>query len=118
MTRRLVDADGSESLNAAIDDIPIGVTISDGTNSFTATRTRSRIDMENWNLTNLSITPPANSDQDFTLKVEIASRESDNNARAVVTENISVVVNAVADLTDIGCPRHDHRGRGLQQPTL
>ncbi len=84
-----------------MDGIPVGVTISDGSHSFTASRTRSKVDLGNWNRSNLSVTPPANSDQDFTLQVELVARERDNGAEAVVTKNVSVIVNAVADLPSL-----------------
>ncbi len=61
----LTDTDGSETLSLSISDVPVGATLTDGTNTFTATGSNTTVDVTNWILTNLSVTPPADSDVDF-----------------------------------------------------
>ena len=46
----LVDIDGSESLEVQIGAIPVGATLSDGVNSFTATSGNTTVDISAWNL--------------------------------------------------------------------
>ena len=55
----LVDIDGSETLALQIGAIPVGATLSDGTNSFTATAGNTTVDVSAWTLSALTITPPA-----------------------------------------------------------
>ncbi|HKP22795.1 MAG TPA: Ig-like domain-containing protein, partial [Dongiaceae bacterium] len=93
----LTDTDGSELLSLEISAIPIGATLSDGTNSFTATIGNTTADITGWTLSSLAITPPADSDADFTLTVIATSVEAENNDLAVRTADLTVTVAAVAD---------------------
>ena len=54
----LVDVDGSESLSLKIEAIPVGATLSDGTNNFLSTSGTSTADVTDWDLTNLTVTAP------------------------------------------------------------
>src|SRR5262249_46849398 len=65
----LVDTDGSESLTVQIAGIPVGATLADGIHSFTATVGNTVANVTGWTLSSLAVTPPANSDADFTLTV-------------------------------------------------
>ncbi len=94
----LVDADGSEAISSLeIGAIPVGATISDGTNSFTATSGNTSIDIITWNLNSLSLTPVEHSDSDFTLTVAATSTENANGDTATTNETIAVTITAVAD---------------------
>ena len=93
----LVDTDGSELLALEISAIPIGATLSDGTNSFTATTHNTTADITGWMLSSLTITPPADSDADFTLTIIATSIEAENNDLAVRTAELAVTVAAIAD---------------------
>ncbi|MDR3465430.1 MAG: Ig-like domain-containing protein [Xanthobacteraceae bacterium] len=57
--------DGLQSL--VVSGIPVGTVLSDGTNTFTATRGSTSIDVKSWNLADLKITPP--NDTNFILTV-------------------------------------------------
>jgi hypothetical protein len=88
----LTDTDGSESLSdITISGIPVGAVLSAGTDNGDGSWTLTQEQ-----LTGLTITPPENSDDDFTLTVSATSTES-NGDTATATENIDVTVNAVAD---------------------
>jgi hypothetical protein len=100
----LVDTDGSESIDISIAGVPVGVTVTDGTNSFTATALSSTVDISNWDVTNLAVTPPANSDVNFDLTINVATEEQAGGSKSLASENISVVVNAVADLPTLDAP--------------
>lgn len=86
------DADGSETLlSLVIAGVPAGVTISDGTNTFTGDGSTT-VDVISWNLANLKITAlPADSDADFDLTVTATSNEGSKNG------SIHVLIDAVAD---------------------
>ncbi|EMA3775304.1 Ig-like domain-containing protein [Vibrio cholerae] len=87
----LNDNDGSETLSIALTGIPNGATISDGTNSVTITDNQS-VDVTNWLLNSLVVTPPAGSHEDFTIKVTATSTEKANNRQAKSTVDIHVIV--------------------------
>ncbi|MCO6046520.1 Ig-like domain-containing protein, partial [Aeoliella sp. ICT_H6.2] len=74
----LVDQDGSETLTLAINGVPIGATLSDGTSSFTGTAGSDSVDVTAWNLANLTITPPLHSDGEFVLTVTATATENSN----------------------------------------
>jgi Ca2+-binding RTX toxin-like protein len=88
----LGDLDGSESLVVTISGVPTGAQLSAGTDLGGGTWTLSPAQ-----LTGLTITPPANSDGDFTLTVTATATESQGGDTAVVSAQLSVTVNAVAD---------------------
>ena len=53
----LVETDGSESIVAVLSSINVGVTLSDGTNTFTATAGNTSVDISSWNTSNITINP-------------------------------------------------------------
>ncbi len=93
ITAALADTDGSETLsNVTISGVPSGATLSAGTNNGNGTWTLTPAQ-----LNGLSITPPANSDADFSLTVKATSSEGSGGSTATTTQTLSVTVNAVAD---------------------
>jgi VCBS repeat-containing protein len=64
---RLGDTDGSESLSIVVSAIPVGATLSDGTQSFTATTGNTSVDIAGWSTSYLSLTPP----EDFTGTIDL-----------------------------------------------
>src|SRR5690606_38290036 len=88
----LGDLDGSESLSYTIEGVPAGAVLSAGTDNGDGSWSLAPAD-----LAGLTITPPANSDADFTLTVPATSTEADGGARASVSANIEVSVAAMAD---------------------
>jgi len=93
----LADTDGSETLALTVSAIPVGATLSDGVNTFTATAGSQSVAITAWNLAQLRITPPLQSDVDFTLSVASTATEIANGATATTNANLAVTVNAVAD---------------------
>ena len=91
----LNDSDGSEVRDyVMIEGLPAGTILSDGTNSFTATAAVTSIDVKNWNLATLRVSPVAGSSTDFPLTVRARSRETSNNAvSADTSRTINVAVN-------------------------
>ena len=94
----LSDTDGSENLTVSIAGIPTGATLVGAGVTLTGitggvwTGTTAQ-------LSGLTITPPANSDADFTLTVTATSRDGASNAS--VTGTIPVTVLAVADIPTV-----------------
>jgi hypothetical protein len=87
----LTDTDGSETLAVTVAGVPNGAALSAGTDNGDGS----------WTLTpdqlaGLTITPPANSDQDFQLTVTATSTEGDGGF-ASTTATLDVVVDPVAD---------------------
>jgi Ca2+-binding RTX toxin-like protein len=73
---------------------PLGAVLSDGgTNSFTVTLGSTLVDITSWNLSALEITPPPNSDRDFTVRFTAVSTESNggDTAERVFHANYIVV---------------------------
>ena len=100
----LVDTDGSESLTIVISDIPEGAALTDGVNGYVASTGNTSVDVSTWSLTSLRITPPAHSDQDFTLTVSASATEAANSDTAVDADTIIVQVAAVADQPTLTVP--------------
>ena len=94
----LVDTDGSETFSLEVSGIPVGATLSDGVNSFTATAADRTVDIAGWNLAGLTIAPAADSDADFTLQLRAQSRETSSGDIAWNTDSIRVTVNSVAEV--------------------
>lgn len=93
----LTDTDGSEVLSVVIDALPVGATLSDGTHSFTATATTTRVDVTHWNLGTLTLLPPTNFNGQINLGVEATSTESANGSTASTTATLAVTVIPVND---------------------
>ena len=96
----LTDTDGSETLSISLDGIPDGAVLtSDGT-PITVTNGQATLTPDQ--LANLTITPPENSDQDFTLQVTTTSSENDGDTLTSDPVDLNVTVNAVADSPTLG----------------
>lgn len=89
----LKDTDGSESLKVIIGGVPAGASLNTGIRNADGTWT-----LTSSQLSGLKITPPANSDADFTLTVKAITTETSNGSTAEVVQNLRVTVNAVADV--------------------
>ena len=106
----LTDTDGSETLSITISDIPEGCTISDGTNTFTATSGATTVDVTNWDLDSLTYTASdvSSSGSINELTVTATATEGANGDTASVSETITVTINtapvAVADQAVINMP--------------
>jgi hypothetical protein len=97
ISARLQDDDGSETLALTIEAIPVGATLSDGTQHFTATSTNSTVNISTWNLSNLSLTPPKDVNGTINLQVKATATERSNGSTASTTETLSVKVLPVND---------------------
>ncbi|PWC81944.1 hypothetical protein, partial [Azospirillum sp. TSO5] len=87
----LTDTDGSESLSIVIAGVPTGATLSAGTHNADGTWTLTPAQ-----LAGLTITPPSNSDVDFTLTVTAIAKDGVA-AEATKSETLRVTVDPVTD---------------------
>ncbi len=78
--------------------------MSDGFYLFTGSSGNTSIDVTSWDWNNLTITPPANSDADFTLSVTATESEVANGDQAIRTDTIDIEVTAVADQPTLTVP--------------
>ncbi len=89
---QLVDTDGSETLSILIEGVPVGAVLSHGT----------ELSPGVWELTPADaalvvMTPPADSDEDFQLRVTATSTEGENGDQAHTVRTLNVTLNAVSD---------------------
>ncbi|MEO1619056.1 MAG: tandem-95 repeat protein, partial [Planctomycetota bacterium] len=91
----MTDTDGSESIHSVrLSGAPVGSVLSDGVRSSTAVG--NLINVHEWDLDNLTIAPAENYDRDFTLKLEVTTRDS-NGDTETTKANLPVYVTAVND---------------------
>ncbi len=88
----LIDTDGSESLSVTISDVPDGATLSAGTENDDGTWT-----LESGDLNGLTITPSADSSDDFQLSVSVTTTEADGGDTSTSTATLDVSVAGVSD---------------------
>ncbi|MAO55091.1 MAG: hypothetical protein CMM61_05270, partial [Rhodospirillaceae bacterium] len=98
ITAGLNDEDGSEVLSVTLSDVPPGsvLTLGDGS-SFTATPENTTFLFAGDQLEGLTITPPENSDDDFTLNVTATSLDTDPDTGAVTTSSVEGSMNVSVD---------------------
>ncbi|HIJ85092.1 MAG TPA: hypothetical protein HPQ00_12935, partial [Magnetococcales bacterium] len=89
----LTDLDGSESLSVRIEGVPEGAILSSGVNMGNGVWVLTSGDLDG-----LTMTPAANSDNDFQLRITATSTESADGSQSSVTGTMNVVVDADADL--------------------
>jgi len=89
--------DGSETLSLAVSGLPVGARLSDGVHTFTAAAGNVDVDITGWTLSDLSLTPPAGSDIDFTF--EVTATSTDSGAQASASGSVNVTVNTVGGNT-------------------
>jgi len=92
ITSLLTDLDGSESLSIIISDVPEGASLSAGVDNGDGTYTLTQDQLEG-----LTITPPTDSDVDFSLNVTATSTDSNGDTEST-SGLLFVDTNAVADM--------------------
>jgi len=88
----MVDTDGSETMSITISDVPDDATLSAGTDNGDGTWT-----LEAGDLDGLTVTPGADSNEDFTLSVSVTTTEASSGETATTTATLDVDVTGVAD---------------------
>ncbi|MCC4263340.1 VWA domain-containing protein [Oceanimonas baumannii] len=108
------DTDGSESIiKLEVSNIPAGVTLTDGTNTFTATDGNGSVDVLNWDLDKLQLQIPDNfssTDTSFDLKFTTTAEESLNgqlegeSSSLTATDEALLKINVPASVADNAAP--------------
>ena len=88
------DSDGSNPLVIELSGIPSGVVLHDGTNTLISAG--GAMDVSDWNLADLTLTPPANNHDDFTLTVTASSTNA-TGTTTTTTQAIDVHIDEVND---------------------
>jgi hypothetical protein len=88
----LADTDGSETLAVQLQGIPEGATLTDGTNSFTATAAVTSVTITSWNRSSLSITFPSGHAGSSTLTAVSTSTETATGATSSSSVSFTVTV--------------------------
>ncbi|OTG80262.1 hypothetical protein B9T33_10035 [Acinetobacter sp. ANC 5054] len=97
VTVGLVDKDGSETIsNISIKQIPVGATLSDGVNTFTATAGNTTANISNWNLKELTIKSPTV--YTINMTIEATSKEAANGATATTILPLTINVYAASSV--------------------
>ncbi|OED40530.1 hypothetical protein ACH42_16095 [Endozoicomonas sp. (ex Bugula neritina AB1)] len=92
----LIDTDGSESLRIVLDGNPVGSEVTDGTNTFTVTEDALAVDISDWDLTQIRVTPPEDYYGWFHSVVRAQATEDNGEVRETVNR-LQVRVSAVND---------------------
>lgn len=92
----LVDTDGSETVAITISDVPNDAQLSAGTDNGDGTWT-----LDNDDLDGLTITPAANSGDDFQLSISATTTETATGNTATVTDTLDVSVTGQVDDFDV-----------------
>ena len=90
---------GSETVTTSLSGIPSGSALTDGTNSVNTDG--SDVDVSSWNLSALTLTPPANSNDDFTITLNATATEA-NGDSAQASQVLRVNLLPVNDVAIIG----------------
>ena len=111
----LVDTDGSEVLSSiVISSIPDGSTLTDGTNTFTATAGNTTVDVTGWNLDNLSYTGHTDvTNSSSEVHTLVVTATSDEIADGVVVDSASSIANlniTVLDTAPVAINDQDNVG--------
>lgn len=86
----------TETVNIVmVQGIPFGAILSDGTNSWMNTGVEAAPDINGWDYGSLTLTLPPNSDQDVTLRVDVATTEAITGLGRIDSHVIYVAVDAV-----------------------
>lgn len=96
LSTNLADHDGSESVQSiTVSGVPLTATLSDGGGNTSSGA--SSVDITGWDLSALTITPDADSHEDFVLTVQTVTEESSNSDTQTTTEKLHIIVQPSAD---------------------
>ena len=84
-----------ESLSVSIEGVPLGATLTDGSNTMLATG--AAIDVTGWLLSDIYMVPPLHSNGAFTLTVKATATEDENASAQTAATDIEVIVLPVND---------------------
>ena len=84
--------DSSETLAVTVGSIPVGYTLTDGTNNFTSASGATTATVTGWDLTNLALVPTSSASGNVTLVVTATS--TDGASSTSTSQNVTLTINA------------------------
>ncbi|WP_287226205.1 MULTISPECIES: VWA domain-containing protein [Vibrio] len=111
ITSAVTDNDGSEALQVTLSGLPQGATLSDGGAHSLFVDASGEVVVTNWNLSSLSVLPPAGSHDDFTITVVATASEINSTSEADSQATIDVVVHEnkpTVTQSDVNVVDEDH----------
>jgi uncharacterized protein YheU (UPF0270 family) len=90
LAANLTDTDGSETLAVSVSGIPVGATLTDGVNSFTATAGQTSVDVSTWSFSSLTVAPTQGFIGDFQLTVSATATDHATLSTGAVTDSKTV----------------------------
>ncbi|USD95929.1 hypothetical protein CTT30_07485 [Vibrio coralliilyticus] len=115
ITSALNDNDGSETLQVTLSGLPQGATLSDGGSNNVVVGASGEVDVTTWDLSSLSVLPPAGSHDDFTITVVATASEVNSTSEADSQATIDVVVHEnkpTVTQSDVNVVDEDHSAIG------
>ena len=115
ITSALNDNDGSETLQVTLSGLPQGATLSDGGSNNAIIGASGEVDVTTWDLSSLSVLPPAGSHDDFTITVVATASEVNSTSEADSQATIDVVVHEnkpTVTQSDVNVVDEDHSAIG------
>ncbi|ARC92094.1 hypothetical protein B6A42_08300 [Vibrio coralliilyticus] len=115
ITSALNDNDGSETLQVTLSGLPQGATLSDGGSNNVIIGASGEVDVTTWDLSSLSVLPPAGSHDDFTITVVATASEVNSTSEADSQATIDVVVHEnkpTVTQSDVNVVDEDHSAIG------
>ncbi len=97
ITAGLVDKDGSETLAIRVESIPVGAVLTDGVNTFTSVAGATTATVTGWDLTKISLLPPAAFSGTIDLNVVATATETSNNTSVSTSKQVQLTVLADAN---------------------
>ena len=92
--------DSSETQEFVATGIPVGVILTDGTLSFTATQSQDTVTITNWDRTQLRVLPVQNSDEEILVVFLVRNFEIDGSL-SEESQAVTFKINAVADTPEL-----------------
>ncbi|WP_333005084.1 Ig-like domain-containing protein [Vibrio coralliilyticus] len=115
ITSALNDHDGSETLQVTLSGLPQGATLSDGGSNNVIVGASGEVDVTTWDLSSLSVLPPAGSHDDFTITVVATASEVNSTSETDSQATIDVVIHEnkpTVTQSDVNVVDEDHSAIG------
>jgi hypothetical protein len=103
----LTDADGSEQLVLTLTGVPAGAQLSDGVHSFSPTADHPMVNLAGWKLDALRLSTPHDFNGTVVLQLQATALERATGAWATTTQDVQVLVGAVADAPSLSLAARD-----------
>ena len=104
---QLIDTDGSEVLQSlTLDDLAVGSVVSDGVNQIAIAEAGQAVDVKDWDLNNLTVTPQPNFNGELVIRVSATTLDTGGDVKTTTasTSFDILAVNDAPEVTATGSP--------------